>query len=289
MNRRGLLSQVLCLFALAALALGGEVEVVFYHTSDLHEHSAPLARIAGFVEKQRETENVIFVDSGDWNNKGDLTELNLRGEPMAALMGAMGYDAIIPGNHDYSFGASRLAKLIDTYELPVVAANCTWPKATPKNVTPYKLFKFDGVTIAVIGTATAIMGQATGDALTVQPVIEAVKKAIAELEGKADIIAVLVHQGPEEDQAMIAALPRVDIVIAGHQHRRFPKLNYNQSTKTILQHSGTFGDTVGRITLRWDGKAITDRKVRLLKVTAKMPESPNVAAITAKYVAKKPQ
>jgi 2',3'-cyclic-nucleotide 2'-phosphodiesterase (5'-nucleotidase family) len=288
-SRRVLLKGIL-LAVLATAGLAGEVEVTLYHTSDLHEHSTPLARIAGFVQAQRDAgKNVVFVDSGDWNNKGDLTELKLRGEPMAAIMGAMGYDAIIPGNHDYSFGASRLAELVDKYALPLVACNCMWPGATPKNVKPYRLVEFEGVTVAVIGTATAIMAQATGDGLTVRPVVAAVGRVLTELEGKADIIAVLVHQGQNEDKALIEALPRIDIVLAGHQHRRFATLNCDQARKTILQHSGANGDAIGEITVRWDGQAITRRGVRLVKVTNQMPEAAKVAVIRDRYTSRLPK
>jgi 2',3'-cyclic-nucleotide 2'-phosphodiesterase (5'-nucleotidase family) len=57
------------------------VSVTFYHTSDIHDHSAPLPRIAGFVEaRKKEDPNVLLVDTGDWFNKGDLTELKTRGD-----------------------------------------------------------------------------------------------------------------------------------------------------------------------------------------------------------------
>jgi ferredoxin len=43
------------------------------------------------------------------------------------MMSACKYDAMVPGNHDYSFGTNRLAELIDRHSLPVVMANCRWP------------------------------------------------------------------------------------------------------------------------------------------------------------------
>ena len=78
------------------------VTITFYHTSDLHEHSAGLPRIAEFVNhKKEEGGNVLFVDTGDWFNKGDLSPLNTRGEAIVEMMGACGYDAVITGNHEY--------------------------------------------------------------------------------------------------------------------------------------------------------------------------------------------
>ena len=286
MRRRRAAMAVACSILLAAgLAAAGEVSVTFYHTSDIHEHAGPLARIAGFVQAQREAgRNVVFVDSGDWCNKGDLTDLGTRGDAVTELMGAMAYDAVIPGNHDYSHGTRRLAELIDKHRLPALAANCTWPAdATPKNVQPYKLFAFEGVKIAVIGTATPIMGNATDQLLKVQPIAAAVKPLVVKLGREADIVVLLTHLGPPEDRKLIAALPRLDLVLGGHHHKRFTKLNFDPQRQTILQHSGCFGAHIGEVVITWDGAKIVGRAARLLKVAPAMPASPKVAAIRARY------
>ena len=273
------------LVAVSVAGVAGEVTITFYHTSDLHEHSARLARIARFVEHQRAAgKNVVFIDTGDWFNKGDLTTLGLRGEAMADLMGAMAYDVVIPGNHDYSHGTKRLAELIDKYSLPLAAANCRWPDdARPTNAKPYRVFKFGGATVAVIGTATPIMGNASDRLLTVRPIAESVKATLATLEGTADIIVLLTHLGPPEDRKLIRALPRVDILFGGHHHKKFRTLDFNRRTKTILQHSGCFGECIGEVVIKWDGEKIVHRSVRLVTIAARMPESPKVAAIRAKY------
>ena len=58
---------------------------------------------------------------------------------------------MIPGNHEYSFGTERLAKLIDRFALPVVATNVIWPEGMePEHAVPHRLFDLDGVTVAVI-------------------------------------------------------------------------------------------------------------------------------------------
>ena len=291
MTRRLAAALVVCSVLLAACLAGtaGEATITFYHTSDLHEHSARLARIAQFVQDQRAAgKNVVFVDTGDWFNKGELTALNLRGGAMAELMGAMGYDAIIPGNHDYAHGTKRLAELIDKRSLPVVAANCTWPKdATPKNPGAYRIFKFDGVTVAVIGTATPIMGDAADRLLDIQPIQPSVAKILAELKGAADIIVLLTHLGPPDDRTLVRALPRLDVVFGGHHHKSFRTLDFTEATKTVLQHSGCFGQWIGEVVLQWDGEKIVRRSARLVRVTTDMPEAARVAAIRDRYLPKR--
>jgi 2',3'-cyclic-nucleotide 2'-phosphodiesterase (5'-nucleotidase family) len=264
------------------------VSVTFYHTSDLHEHSAPLSRIAGFVAaRKKEHPNVLLVDTGDWFNKGDLTELNTRGEAMAAMMERCRYDALIPGNHDYSFGTRRLAELIDEFKLPVVAANCTWPDGgQPVHAAPYRIFKLDGVTVAVIGTATPISTQMTDTLLKIRPMEQALKDVVADLEKRTDILVLLTHIGTPTDEKLARALPGLDIIFGGHDHRTYKTLTIAPGTDCIIQHSGANGQRIGELTVTWDGENIVDRKLRLVNVTSELPKCASVAEIGEKYRSK---
>jgi 2',3'-cyclic-nucleotide 2'-phosphodiesterase (5'-nucleotidase family) len=280
-----LLFIVVALVAVSAAEDSRPVSVTFYHTSDLHEHSAPLPRIAGFVAaRKKEDPNVLLVDTGDWFNKGDLTELNTRGEAMAAMLGACKYDALIPGNHDYSFGTRRLAELIDEFKLPVVAANCTWPDGgQPAHAARYRIFKLAGVTVAVIGTATPISTQMTDSLLKIQPMEHALGDVVADLEQRTDIIVLLTHVGTPVDEKLARALPGLDIIFGGHDHRTYQQLAIVPGTDCVIQHSGANGQRIGALTITWDGEKIVDRQLRLVKVTDELPNSVAVAEIAEKY------
>ena len=65
---------------------------------------------------------------------------------------------------------------------------------------------------------------------------------------------------------------------------RYEELFIEPSTDTVVQHSGYFGQCIGELTVTWDGKKIVDRKLRLVEVTDKMPESAAVAEIRKKYL-----
>ncbi|MHC4250275.1 MAG: bifunctional metallophosphatase/5'-nucleotidase [Planctomycetota bacterium] len=286
--RRRIVAVVSVLVAAATCSAGAPkpVTVTFYHTSDLHDHSGPLPRIARLVADHREKDsNTLFIDTGDWMNKGDLTPLGTRGEAIVELMGAMAYDAVIPGNHDFTFGAGRLSELVDRHGVPLLAANCRWRgKAGPRGAAPYRIHRLKGVTVAIVGAAPPFVGDAKGPSVEILPVAKATRDLIAALDRKADIIVLLTHVGPPEDRKLIRALPRVDILFGGHHHKRFASLDYDKGTKTVLQHSGFFGETVGEVVVTWDGRGITDRKSRLIKITKDMPESEAVKAVREKYV-----
>ncbi|MHC4506606.1 MAG: bifunctional metallophosphatase/5'-nucleotidase [Planctomycetota bacterium] len=291
MKRMTLAAVAVCTAAGAVSGAGAPrpVTVTIYHTSDLHEHSGPLPRVAELVaRRKKEDPNVLFVDTGDWCNKGDLTALGTRGEAIVAMMAAAKYDAVIPGNHEFTFGPRRLVELVDRYSVPMLTANCEWSRnVKPRRAAKYRVYKLKGVTVAVVGTAPPFASAAKGPAVKIRPIAAAVKPLIAELDRKADIIVLLTHVGPPDDKKLVRALPRVDVILGGHHHRRFSSLNFDRQTKTILQHSGQFGEAVGEVTITWDGKRITDRKARLIKITNDMPESEAVKAVREKYVPRK--
>jgi 2',3'-cyclic-nucleotide 2'-phosphodiesterase (5'-nucleotidase family) len=276
------------------------VTVTFYHTSDLHENSENLPQIARLIRDQKEKDsNVLFLDCGDRFNKGDLTPLKTRGEAMSAIIQGMLYDAVIPGNHDFTFGSKRLLELVDKYSLPLLCANCVWAgNMKPKNVPPYKIFVLDGVTVAIIGTAASIVHFApTGyvgkdvDGLlevrtTTSGIVESIKSMVIELEEKADIIVLMTHLGSKADRELARALPRIDLIAGGHMHEIFYTLVFDEQTQTVIQHSGSHGMAVGEIILTWDGEKIVDRKARVIKITPDMPKSTELEAMRKSYLSK---
>jgi 2',3'-cyclic-nucleotide 2'-phosphodiesterase (5'-nucleotidase family) len=252
----------------------------------MHDHSGPLPRIARLVaERRKQDPNVLFVDTGDWCNKGDLTPLGTRGEAIVEMMGAAGYDAVIPGNHEFTFGSDRLAELVGRHSLPMVAANCRWRgKARALSAPRFSIHRLRGVTVAIIGTAPPFVEADKRSSVDILPIAAEVKGLIAELDRKADVIALLTHVGPPEDRKLVRALPRVDVIFGGHHHKRFGKLDFSRDTRTVLQHSGHFGETVGEVVFTLEGGKITGRRARLIKITKDMPESEAVKKVREKYV-----
>jgi 5'-nucleotidase len=276
------------------------ITVTFYHTSDLHETSANLPQIARLVRDQKEKDtNVLFLDCGDRYNYGDLTPLKTRGEAMSAMIQAMSYDAVVPGNHDITFGSKRFLELVDKYSLPLLCANCVWAgDMKPNNVPLYKIYELDGVTVAIIGTAGSLThfgpaGYKNKDAdglLEVRwetsEIVESIKSMVIELEKKADIIVLMTHLGPKEDRQIAQALPRIDLIAGGHTHDFFYTLVFDEQTQTVIQHSGTGGVVVGEIILTWNGEKIVDRKARLIKITPDMPKSAELDVMRKSYLSK---
>ncbi|MBN2328629.1 MAG: bifunctional metallophosphatase/5'-nucleotidase [Candidatus Omnitrophica bacterium] len=259
-------------------AYSDETRITIFHTSDLHDHSQNIPQIARFIDDQKKNDpNVLFVDTGDWFNKGDLTELETRGEAIVSLMSLCRYDAVIMGNHEYSFGARRLIELATRYSLPLLAANCAWSSDIPSvDVPASKIYQFDGASVAVLGLASHYLNHKVDDLVNVHFDIDAIRSLLDELDAQADILVLLTHVGGKTDLELVEQLPRVDLILGGHDHHIYREMVYNDQVKTILHHSGRNGECLGKIVFGWDGKSITDREATIIDITQDMPADPRV-------------
>ena len=175
--------------------------------------------------------------------------------------------------------------MIDRFSLPIVAANCVWPEdIKPTHTVPYRIFKLNGVTVGIIGTATPFSTQQVDSVLKILPLDESLSDVVEEVKQRADIIVLLTHIGPQTDEKLARELPDVDIIFGGHAHLMYGKLFIAPGTDTVIQHSGCDGLGIGELTIIWDGEKIVDRKLRLVWVTDELPESATVAEIRRKYL-----
>ena len=267
----------------ASGAAAKEVSVTIYNTGDLHENTATLGQIARFVKQRKANDpNVLFVDAGDWTNKGELPIMATRGEAMAALMGACGYDACILGNHDFVYGARRVSELVDRFSFPLLAANCVWPKGVrPGNSARYKFFEFNGVRVAVIGTAAEVANRRMDAPLLTTRIEDAIGELVPVLRERADIVVLVTHSGTKRDLEIARNVPGIDVIIGGHDHACHREMLFDAESATVIQHSGAAGRTLGEVTLKWNGDKIVDRSTRVIDFPI---EDPEVRALRDKYV-----
>ena len=93
----------------------------------------------------------ILVDNGD-SIQGEALATLTRGEANIKLMNAAGYDAAIPGNHEFDFGADRFLELADMADYPYVCCNL-FREGEPV-FEPYVIVEAAGMKIAFVGVTT---------------------------------------------------------------------------------------------------------------------------------------
>src|SRR5439155_434250 len=128
-----------------------------------HDVAAPggLARAATILETLRAQypDQVVLVDAGD------LIEGNLfaayfarrdqeRPHPLVDALNAMQYDAATPGNHDFDFGPSVLARALQDATYRYVSANVYRGGTDTLLYAPYSVIERAGVQVGITGFTT---------------------------------------------------------------------------------------------------------------------------------------
>jgi 5'-nucleotidase/UDP-sugar diphosphatase len=248
----------------AALYAAEPVHVVIMHTNDLHGHVLPgpgaggSAALATIVRHERPD---LMLDAGD-SFYGTMISNMFEGAPMIEAMNVIGYDAAVLGNHEFNFGLRGLERRVEQAQFPFISANTNINVA---NIGDAAIFTAQGIRIAVIGLTTPEVMKtrpAGVQDVEVTDVVRGAEKALPRVRGIADFIVFLAHLRPEEELQLARAFPEVQLIISGHDHAPLePALRVGN---TMIVRTGSFGKSVGRVDLEFDGKKLVAMNSRLI-------------------------
>lgn len=137
--------------------------VTVLHTNDVHGRMVEDDRngvigdalLSGIVNDYRSKGTTLVFDSGD-SFQGLPISNSSKGEDMATVMNAVGYDAMTVGNHEFDFGLDQLRRLSKQINFPIITSNVyvngvrLFQPSTIVDKTP----GVDGDEVAVIGVTT---------------------------------------------------------------------------------------------------------------------------------------
>jgi 2',3'-cyclic-nucleotide 2'-phosphodiesterase/3'-nucleotidase/5'-nucleotidase len=185
---------------------------------------------------------VVVVDAGDLLQGNALAwiaslEPGRAVNPMIMALDAIGYDAAVPGNHEYDVPLATLARMQSGRTFPLLSANIVRAK---DGVPKYQVETFvtrGGVRIGITGVTTPGVlvwdGPQVRGLLDFRPVADAVPPAVRHLRsGGADVTVLVAHAGldgapnystdaapPDNDvAAALRASGDVDVAVIGHIH-----------------------------------------------------------------------
>ncbi len=299
--RRWITLSLILLSFCARQAVAGEVPITILHTNDLHQHLEPLPRIAGYVaEYKRDHPNTVFVDAGDYFDRGSSLVPMTLGEAMYGAMSRMGYDMCIMGNHDWAYGGQRMFELIEKHPMPMLGTNLATTKPSmPANWFRTIVKEFNGIRVGFLGITLDTYGKnpRRRPNIYVLDVRKETAKAVGELKrAKVDLIVAVTHLGFKKmkheiqtgvrcpsDVDLVKANPDIDVVVGGHSHSLLPEKVTRQlykETGAIIVQGGASGRWVGRLTLVVDDETRRIERFDLEHVPTneKLPEHPGVAA-----------
>ncbi len=295
----------------------GLVTVLFTH--DLHSHLLPsraqdggefggYARLMTVIKEQREKyPDAILVDGGDFS-MGSLFQTCYTTDALELrMMGQMGYDATILGNHEFDYLpeglASMLHSAVDSADpLPAILnANYLPPEKGQEGyndemyqalenygVEEYMLLKRGGVYFALFGitgydsdACAPNSGMIFEDpAVVSQQVVDKAVAQCKELYGVEPVVVCLSHSGTEdgkgEDYDLANSVEGIDLIVSAHTHTTLKEeIKVND---TAIVSAGEYGKYLGVVNLSFDGEKAQLVGYELIPVDENVPEDPEISA-----------
>ena len=134
-TRQWSLPVALALLCLRAAPAFSTIDtLVVLHTNDFHgyissdgDRAAGLARIATYFDRERaRSSKVLALDAGDCVSGTPVSTL-FQGRPIFEAMTAVGYDAVVLGNHEFDYGWREILAYRDIADFPLLSANARGP------------------------------------------------------------------------------------------------------------------------------------------------------------------
>lgn len=240
---------------------------------------------------------VLLLDAGD-QTQGSLYSTQHGSAIIKDTLDSLGYQAFVPGNHDFDKGCDVVLDLAKNMHTPVVAANFHFApslKGAPR-IAPWLITKVDGRKVGIVGLAnpeTPILASPCSEAKFTAPE-PALRGAVAELAKEGvDIVIVLSHLGLDWDKKLARSVDGVDIIVGGHTHSLlsnvrkdavgpYPVVERSPSGDAVLVVTAYYaGEMLGRLNVafdergtvrQWSGDALTLDNATLASLKAPKPD-----------------
>ncbi|MEK6608943.1 MAG: bifunctional UDP-sugar hydrolase/5'-nucleotidase [Myxococcota bacterium] len=236
---------------------GQQVAITFLHTSDWHSRLLPYdmvvgetderlglyqkdapfggaARAATIIRRERARGGrVLHLDSGDSFQGAPIFNV-FDGEVEFRALSQVGLDAAVIGNHEFDRGGPNFIDKAQRFAaFPLLAANyllAPTGAASPTGVAPladvtlpYAVLDAGGLRVGVIGvgnTSSLSSLFQRGNALGITPleIVQVVQDYVDFVRPLSDLVVLVTHIGPNEDQWVVEHTEGIDAVFGGHLH-----------------------------------------------------------------------
>ena len=325
------LAAVICLnLCVPALAADAENTTTILFTNDLHSHLLASSQEGGgeyggygrlmtVIRQQKEKyPDAILVDGGDFS-MGSLFQTAYTSSALELrIMGAMGFDATVFGNHEFDYLPKGLASMLNAAvtsgdPLPaIVNANYLPPEKgseayTEDTALVVEAFENYGVKDYILlergGTYFAIIGLFGVDADACAPnsgmilhdIAQKAQQAVdaATVECKArygvePIVVALSHTGTSggqgEDYELAMAVNGIDVIISGHTHTLLEEPIVVNNTYIVS--AAEYGKYLGVVNLRYNSAgAIKLVDYELIPIDETVEEDAEVGVLVENFKA----
>lgn len=288
----------LLLVALLVPALGRAAcepgdALTLLHFNDFHGQLEPyedprdaserggIARLAATVAEVRAEDPsrpVVFLFAGDLL-QGTLTSSLFLGVPDLMLLGRMGVDAAVMGNHELDYGQAVFRRLSEEAAFPFLSANVASDPEPLPVLASVVIDRPGEPKVAVLGLTTPELTTATHprniEGISVEEPIAVARRLVPELRNKADLVVVLSHLGIADDRRLAASVPGIDLIVGGHNHNLYAQPVIVENVPIV--QAGERGGWLGRMDFRCREGRLTGTDYALIPIDAASPEDPQIA------------
>lgn len=273
--------------AMCGSALAAESkDIVILYTNDVHCAADDNIGYAGLVayraEMLKTTDYVSLVDAGDALQGGVLGTLS-KGKYLVDIMNKVGYNVIVPGNHEFDYGMSRFLELAKLQSTSYVCCNFIDLKTNKPVFDSYKMITYGSVKVAYVGIDTpesfskstpAYFQDSSGNYIysfcegnngadlykAVQTAVDSAKAAGANYVVAVGHCGIDTQSAPWRSTDIIANVSGLTAFIDGHSHSVIASQNVkDKSGKTVvLTSSGTKLTAIGKVVIKADGSVTSD-------------------------------
>lgn len=234
---------------------------------------------------------MLVLDSGNCfpSSRGSPSESDDDlGMLIVRAMNAMGYDALALGSMDVAALPIMQARFEEA-DFSILSANVQTAGGL-LDIQPYLLREVGGHTVAIVGVTDERIGQQgfleVGLSLEVESAVEAVRRTVQEAKGQADVIVVLSNLGRQANETLAREVPGIDVIIGAYGGQQIANEVAGPEGPVVLRASGTRGEHLGMLTLRFDGEGhVIDYKGRQVALTPDYADDPDIASMVGQLTA----
>ncbi len=277
----------LLVFAIACPAIAAEqARVTILHTTDLHgaltswDYAAGrasnrgLVKLATLIRAARAGDvPTILLDAGDAIEGGVEAAYRMgpqrRPDPMITAMNALGYDAMVAGNHEFDYGWNMLERARKASRFPWLGANVVRARGGRSLLVPSIVKQAGPLRIGVIGICTPavplFMDTTNVKGVRFDDPVAAARRESDRLRTveRCDAVVLVAHTGLERDPVtgierrgdtpdenwghrLATQVPGIDVLVLGHSHAVIP---FARIQGVLMTQAGKSGEQLGRVEL----------------------------------------
>ncbi len=272
--------------------------VVFAHINDVYEIDAieggavgGLSRVATVFDRLRLAGSPVLTTlGGDFLSPSAIGTARVNGEAIAGrqmvdVLNTIGLGWATLGNHEFDLSEAAFRARMTEAKFATVVTNVTdsqdalFPGTVRSAIAPVKV-KNRVMRIGFLGLVTNFNQKAW---VRYQPPIDAARAQVAAFRGQVDVIVALTHLPLDGDQAVLEAVPEIDLVLGGHEHENW-YLRRGPSFAPIVKADAN-ARSVAVVTMRIGATGTRPEvSVRFESLDARIPMQPRTQAVVRRWM-----